>query len=93
MPKFNVKTPVKGFSGHVAGVDFANGEGETDDQNAVAYFHRHGYAVAEETQDAGKRPAKSASKADWVAYAVATTDLTTEDAEAMTRDELAELEG
>lgn len=43
----DVTTPVEGFNGTVAGVDFVNGEGSTDDANAIAYFHRHGYAVAD----------------------------------------------
>lgn len=41
-----------------------------------------------------KEPGKSASKADWVAYALAVDpDITDEDAQAMTRDGLVELYG
>lgn len=43
MPK--ITTPVKGFTGKVAGVSFVDGEGETDDAGALAYFRRHGYGV------------------------------------------------
>lgn len=40
-----ITTPVKGFSGAVAGVTFTDGVGETDDEGAIAYFTRHGYDV------------------------------------------------
>lgn len=42
----HITTPVKGFTGHVAGVDFVKGVGETDDENAISYFERHGYEVS-----------------------------------------------
>lgn len=40
-----VNTPVKGYTGIVAGVTFVDGAGETDEPNALAYFRRHGYVV------------------------------------------------
>lgn len=40
-----ITTPVEGFTGVVAGVSFANGEGETDNEVALAYFRRHGYGI------------------------------------------------
>ncbi len=40
-----VTAPVAGYSGEVAGVQFVNGKAETDDDNALAYFRRHGYDV------------------------------------------------
>lgn len=40
-----VTTPVKGYTGHVAGVAFENGVGETTDPAALAYFHRQGYTI------------------------------------------------
>lgn len=40
-----VHTPVKGFTGKVAGVAFADGVGETTDPAALAYFERHGYKI------------------------------------------------
>lgn len=40
-----IETPVKGFSGSVAGVTFTNGVGETDDPTALGYFRRRGYTV------------------------------------------------
>lgn len=55
-----VKTPVEGFNGTVAGVTFVDGVGETDDDNALAYFARHGYDVADD-KPARKTRAKSDS--------------------------------
>ncbi|WP_048343929.1 Ish1 domain-containing protein, partial [Cellulomonas sp. A375-1] len=43
-----IHTPVKGFTGTVAGVTFADGTGETDDEGAIAYFERHGYTIDDE---------------------------------------------
>lgn len=40
-----ITTPVKGFTGTVAGVHFADGVGETDDPIALGYFERRGYGV------------------------------------------------
>lgn len=40
-----VRTPVEGFTGSSAGVEFVDGVGETDDPNALDYFRRHGYGV------------------------------------------------
>ena len=85
------------FSGDVAGVAFSRGTGEAVDPapNVLAYSRRHGYGV-EEVDAApnggqgpgGRMPARSASKADWKAYAVA-HGMSEEDADAATRDQLA----
>lgn len=40
-----VKAPVADFTGTVAGVDFTDGIGDTDDERALAYFSRHGYDI------------------------------------------------
>lgn len=40
-----ITTPVKGFTGIVAGVAFANGVGETEDPIALGYFERRGYGI------------------------------------------------
>lgn len=40
-----IHTPVKGFTGKVAGVQFTDGVGETTDTAALAYFERHGYDI------------------------------------------------
>ncbi|MET8846623.1 hypothetical protein [Amycolatopsis sp. NPDC004625] len=45
MPRHIIETPVADYAGTVAGVRFTAGRGETDDENAVAYFQRHGYTV------------------------------------------------
>ncbi len=44
-----ITSPVKGYTGKVAGVTFSDGVGETDDQNAINYFTRHGYTVEADT--------------------------------------------
>lgn len=53
-----ITAPVKGFTGVVVGVAFADGKGETDDESAVSYFHRHGYTVETE-KPAAKKSAKA----------------------------------
>lgn len=40
-----ITTPVEGYTGVVVGVSFADGQGETEDAAALAYFARHGYTV------------------------------------------------
>lgn len=40
-----VHTPVEGFTGTVAGVNFSDGVGETDNLAALAYFESAGYEV------------------------------------------------
>ncbi|GGN86359.1 hypothetical protein GCM10010112_67830 [Actinoplanes lobatus] len=103
MPRYRIKAPTR-VTGLVVGVLFNQGvaEGEPSRQ-ALAYFGRHAYRVTRLDEpapapapaddpadpDAPKRPAKSASKADWVAYAVA-QGVDPAEAEALTRDQLAE---
>lgn len=41
----DIRTPVKGFTGEVAGVMFVDGAASTDNPGAIAYFRRHGYTV------------------------------------------------
>lgn len=52
-----IKTPVEGYTGVRAGVAFAHGVGETDDQAQINYFLRHGYTV-----DSGDKDEKPAPK-------------------------------
>jgi hypothetical protein len=40
-----ITAPVEGFQGTVAGVQFEDGAGETDNESAIAYFQRQGYTV------------------------------------------------
>lgn len=42
-----VTAPVADYNGEVAGVTFVHGKAETDNDNALAYFRRHGYRVDE----------------------------------------------
>ena len=40
-----IQTPVEGFTGEVVGVAFVDGFGETEDENAIAYFIRQGFGL------------------------------------------------
>lgn len=42
-----IQTPVAGFTGTVAGVNFADGVGETDDAAALLYFSGAGYVIGD----------------------------------------------
>lgn len=46
-----ITTPVKNFTGHVAGVAFADGVGHTDVAHIVDWFRRHGYGVDAQSVD------------------------------------------
>ena len=54
--RYRITAPVEGVVSTVAGVAFAASVGETDSENAVAYFRRHGYQVVEIS---GPDPAES----------------------------------
>lgn len=41
----SVRTPVPGFNGVSAGVEFADGVGQTDDPSALRYFAAAGYQI------------------------------------------------
>jgi hypothetical protein len=43
--KQTIYSPTPGFNGRVAGVQFAEGRGETDNPGALAFFKRRGYGV------------------------------------------------
>ena len=45
MITLRIQTPVEGFTGEVVGVSFVNGFGETEDENAIAYFIRQGFGL------------------------------------------------
>lgn len=99
MAKFLVTTPVADFSGALGGVMFSNGRAVVDEDthpSELAYCQAR-YVVepyveeepaAEEVED--PMPRKSASKADWVAYAVE-HGVDPAEAEALNRDQLVEL--
>lgn len=56
-----IQTPVKGFTGMVAGVSFVDGAGESEDSSALSYFERHGYTInqdlpnGEQSEEDGER--------------------------------------
>ena len=54
---WTVKTPVRGFTGDVAGVDFQNGVGTCDSD--ISYFRRHGYEI---TEDQPVKPKNATAK-------------------------------
>lgn len=43
-----IQTPVKGYTGIIAGIPFVNGIGETENKWAIQWFKRKGYKVIEE---------------------------------------------
>lgn len=69
-----IHAPVEGFTGTVAGVGFADGVAEVEDPapSALHYFHRHGYTIDGESADPvpDGKPAESAGKKAWQAYAL-----------------------
>lgn len=65
-----ITTPVKGFTGKVVGVTFADGVGETEDEAAVSYFRRHGYGVEVASKPADK-PIEKWTKAELLEHAKA----------------------
>ncbi|MFD3929692.1 hypothetical protein [Streptomyces sp. NPDC058614] len=110
--QYRISTPVLGFTGISAGVNFTNGVAELDvpednagdelryNARALAYFRSQGYGVEEidetpapepssEPDDSDKPPTRSASKADWLAYAI-TQGVDADEADKLTRDQLAE---
>lgn len=52
-----IKAPVAEFNGSVGGVQFANGEAETDNPAVIAYCKAAGYTI-----EASKKVAKKATK-------------------------------
>lgn len=53
--------PNKQYAGVSAGVPFTGGEGHTDNEYLIKWFHDHGYEVIEEPEadpetDPGKQP-------------------------------------
>ncbi|GAB2519489.1 hypothetical protein [Paramicrobacterium agarici] len=71
-----INTPVKGFTGTVVGVNFADGVGETEDAGKLAYFRRQGYTVEESAKRESKtveipegKPEEKWTNAQLTAYA------------------------
>lgn len=99
-----VRSPVAGFDGVVAGVEFRDGVAMVAPGPALAYMVSAGYTIDGPAGAAGgdgsdpdgevepARPDRKATKAAWVAYAVAMGE-DPEDAAALTRAELADRYG
>lgn len=64
-----IKAPVAGFSGRRAGVVFVDGEAQSDDEAALAYFRRHGYIIGDEQDESGPKTVESMNVAELRAYA------------------------
>lgn len=62
-----------------------------DIEKRVTSGHLRVVSEEPESTESVKRPAKNAAKAEWVGWAVRVHGFTPDDAEAMTKDELAEL--
>lgn len=102
--KYTVTAPRSDFTGVVAGVAFARGVALVDGDaqgRALSYFRRRGYDVQAPSEPAAatppaladatpETPKRSASTEAWRAYAVDHGGLTSEEAAAMSRDQLAE---
>lgn len=77
MAKKTIETPVEGYNGIVAGVQFVDGKGSTDDEAAIAYFERQGYTVGGHVEDEAERefplgdPSDKWKKDELLAYAKA----------------------
>ena len=95
---------MKGYNGVVGGVTFHRGRAHVDDSThfaAVEYMRRRGYTLTEVHEEepaaatsegtAPAKPKQADSKAVWVEYVVATTDLTEAEASDLKKDELQEL--
>lgn len=108
MTKYRITTPVAGFTGVSAGVNFTNSVAEIDapvddaqheDARRVAYFTAAGYLVEPVEDEPSEEdsveptivpaPAKSASKADWLTYAVDHRGADPVEADKLSRDQLA----
>lgn len=96
---WKISAPVETFTGEVAGCAFAGGRYEGPAGiGAVNYFRGAGYSVervddeptdTEAEEPAVQAPAKSATKADWVAFVVTHHGVDQAAAEKLSRDQLA----
>lgn len=58
-----ITSPVEGFKGTVAGVEFVDGKAETDNKAALDYFRKRGYGIGN-SKPTGKRAADQPEPAD-----------------------------
>ena len=104
MTRYDVQAPVEGYNGEVGGVRFYKGRAHVDSSThfaAVEYMRRRGYTLTEVREEQPEetpaedatpdKPKQADSKDKWVAYVVATTDLTEAEAADLTKAELQEL--
>ena len=61
-----VYTPLQGYNGISASVEFVNGVGETDNENLLEWFEEKGYTVERE-----EKPKRAKKATDEVAEEVA----------------------
>ncbi|WP_433701777.1 hypothetical protein [Nocardiopsis sp. CA-288880] len=101
MTRYDVQAPVEGYNGETGGVRFYKGRAHVDSSThfaAVEYMRRRGYTLTEVREEetpsedsTPDKPKQADSKAVWVKYVVATTDLTEAEAADLKKDELIEL--
>jgi hypothetical protein len=96
--RYTVTAPNAEFTGEIGGVAFYHGAAtvESEQASTLGYFRRRGFtltpAEGEPQQSTPPpRPAKTAAKSSWVAYVAATTDLSEEEARALSKDDLVDL--
>jgi hypothetical protein len=94
---YRVTTPVLGFTGQSAGVNFTNGVAEVGEGPSLAYFRAAGYGVedleeptGEHAADPAAMPRKSASTEAWRTWAVEHGGLSVDEANELSRDQLVE---
>jgi hypothetical protein len=98
---YRVTTPVPGFTGTSAGVNFTDGAAEVGEGPALAYFRAAGYGIEdlaepepepepEPTADPAAQPRKSASTEAWRTWAVDHGGLSADEANELSRDQLVE---
>lgn len=59
-----IQTPVEGFTGEVVGVHFVDGFGETEDENAIAYFIRQGFGLDGSAHEGAEPEAEPEAEAE-----------------------------
>ena len=64
MITLRIQTPVAGFTGEVVGVSFVDGFGETEDENAIAYFTRQGFGLDGSTPEGAEPEAEAEAEVE-----------------------------
>lgn len=99
MTLINIQAP-QPVTEKVVGISFVDGKAQVDSatahgRRALAYFRRRGYIIETSAPtEPAEAPSRGASKTDWIAYvtseAADAKRLSTEQADALTRDQLAD---